>query len=199
MHLTGQPNTLDSARLDVLPAELNGCFARACHHSSGSCSDHNGLGVERVCERKQRQLHYRRYRSKVLYYRSRNITSQKNIHHSCFRSMILSISSYCSRVSGPNSRERLFSSTWAVVRNPGMGTVFSLRAHSQPIAPCARVRPSCVKISRTDCNFARYSGFGFPSLKYFIQAGEFIPRHRQSRVCVGLVFAVRRPMARGPG
>ena len=51
-----------------------------------------------------------------------------------------------------------FSSTWATVRKPGIGIVFSLRAQSQPRAPCARERPSPIKISRTRAKFSKYSG-----------------------------------------
>ena len=49
----------------------------------------------------------------------------------------------------PNAIALQFSSACATVRMPGMGIIFSLCPHSQAKAPCAKVRPSLVKISRT--------------------------------------------------
>src|SRR2546430_10864559 len=46
-----------------------------------------------------------------------------------YRPSSLSTSATWSAVSGPYARAPAFSSTWATVRHPGIGTVFPLRAH----------------------------------------------------------------------
>src|SRR5208337_4416321 len=88
---------------------------------------------------------------------------------------ILAISDICAAPSAPRLNAAEFSSTCLTVRKPGMGMVRLLRAHNQPIAPCATVLPPLVRISRIASLFCSHSGLGLPSLKYFIHSGLLLP------------------------
>ena len=79
------------------------------------------------------------------------------------RPRMRSISVICSAASGPSASAPQFSSTWATVLNPGIGTVRGLRAQIQARAPWASVRPSLVSTSRMAASLSSHSAVGLPS------------------------------------
>lgn len=108
------------------------------------------------------------------------------------------ISSICPCRNGPRVRAAAFSSACATVRKPGIGTVRPLRAHSQPSAPCARVRPSAVSTSRTaSTRFTQCSDGTPPSSNQLSQAGGVDLMSPASARGLLPRAPARRPMAKG--